>query len=398
MSHYRIFNSNDALNYARQYSGLTADVLIKAEEIGDGNLNLVFKICDSYGLSRVIVKQALPYVRCVGESWPLTLDRARLEAETLLAHYQYAPEHTVKIIHYDNALAAMVMEDLSDYRILRTSLINGEYLQQTPSLLADYLARVVFYHSDFYLIGPQKKLKVTQHSNPEMCAISEELIFTHPYRLHTSNDYPDRLAGIVDRLQQDKALRQAVAQLKHRFLTHAEALLHGDIHTGSVFVAEKGVKVIDAEFGFFGPIGFDCGTLIGNWLLNYCALPGLFANREACLAREQRLQDIVQFWQQFSTTFIQLAESDTQDLALANRGYTELFLAKIWQDTLGYAGTELIRRVIGLSHVADMKAISCPEMQASCLHYALELGQTLILAAPVIETPAELTARIRQAA
>ncbi len=31
---------------------------------------------------RAIVKQALPYVRCVGESRPLTLDRARLEAQT----------------------------------------------------------------------------------------------------------------------------------------------------------------------------------------------------------------------------------------------------------------------------------------------------------------------------
>jgi 5-methylthioribose kinase len=34
------------------------------------NLNLVFKVFDRQGVSRAIVKQALPYVRCVGESWP----------------------------------------------------------------------------------------------------------------------------------------------------------------------------------------------------------------------------------------------------------------------------------------------------------------------------------------
>lgn len=80
MSLYRTFTAADAVEYARQY-GQVADpqALVSADEIGDGNLNLVFKIRDRGGVSRVIVKQALPYVRCVGESWPLTLDRARIE-------------------------------------------------------------------------------------------------------------------------------------------------------------------------------------------------------------------------------------------------------------------------------------------------------------------------------
>lgn len=97
MSLYRTFTAADAVEYARQY-GQVADpqALVSADEIGDGNLNLVFKIRDREGVSRVIVKQALPYVRCVGESWPLTLDRARIEAETLRVHGGFCPRHTVK--------------------------------------------------------------------------------------------------------------------------------------------------------------------------------------------------------------------------------------------------------------------------------------------------------------
>ena len=38
-------------------------------EVGDGNLNLVFIVTSRAG--GVVVKQALPYVRLVGESWPL---------------------------------------------------------------------------------------------------------------------------------------------------------------------------------------------------------------------------------------------------------------------------------------------------------------------------------------
>ena len=71
MSTYRIFNADDAVAYAKTYGHYAhPEQLLQADEIGDGNLNLVFKIRDAQGISRLIVKQALPYVRCVGESWP----------------------------------------------------------------------------------------------------------------------------------------------------------------------------------------------------------------------------------------------------------------------------------------------------------------------------------------
>ena len=120
MSQYHTFTAQDAVEYARQFGGLdNPSSLVEAQEVGDGNLNLVFKIFDNDGVSRIIVKQALPYVRCVGESWPLTLDRARLEAQTLVEHYQHCPQHTVKIHHYDPALAVMAAANLR-------ALVSGE--------------------------------------------------------------------------------------------------------------------------------------------------------------------------------------------------------------------------------------------------------------------------------
>ncbi len=53
----------------------------KVREVGDGNLNLVFIVTS--GAAGAVVKQALPYVRLVGESWPLPLDRAHFEREAL---------------------------------------------------------------------------------------------------------------------------------------------------------------------------------------------------------------------------------------------------------------------------------------------------------------------------
>lgn len=296
MSHYRTFTARDAVAWAQQHGGLAnPETLTHAEEVGDGNLNLVFKVFDNAGISRIIVKQALPYVRCVGESWPLTLDRARLEAETLIAHYQHCPQHTVHILHFDPALAVMVMEDLSSYRIWRGELIRGEYYPQAASQLGEYLAQVLFHTSDFYLHPHQKKAEVARFINPDMCEITEDLFFNDPYCQHERNNYPAALESEVAALREDTDLKLAVSALKHRFFSHAEALLHGDIHSGSVFVAKGRLKAIDAEFGFFGPAGFDPGTAIGNLLLNYCGLPGLLPLREAADAREQRLADICEF-------------------------------------------------------------------------------------------------------
>ena len=397
MSQYHTFTPGDAVAYAQQFGGIDdPSELVSAQEVGDGNLNLVFKIYDTHGVSRVVVKQALPYVRCVGESWPLTLDRARLEAQTLVAHYQHAPQHTVKIHHFDPELAVMVMEDLSDHRIWRGELINNVYYPQAASQLGEYLAQALFHTSDFYLHPHEKKAQVARFINPEMCEITEDLFFNDPYQVHERNNYPAELEAEVAALRDDASLRLAVASLKHRFFSHAEALLHGDIHSGSIFVAEDSFKAIDAEFGYFGPIGFDIGTAIGNLLLNYCGLPGHLGIRDAAAAREQRLHDIQTLWNTFAERFHSLAAEKTRDAALAWPGYASAFLKKVWNDAIGFCGTELIRRSVGLSHVADIETIQDEAMRHECLRHAIALGTALIVIADRIDSVEELVARVRQ--
>ncbi|MFV9066920.1 S-methyl-5-thioribose kinase [Serratia fonticola] len=397
MSQYRTFTAADAVEYARQYGQLAdPQALVSADEIGDGNLNLVFKIRDADGISRVIVKQALPYVRCVGESWPLTLDRARIEAETLLIHGALCPRHTVQVLHHDPELAVMVQEDLSDHHIWRSELVKGRYYPLAAGQLAEYLAQTLFHTSDFYQTAQLKKAEVSRFTNPELCQITEDLFFSDPYQDHERNQFDEALLPQVLALRDDAALKLAVAGLKHRFLSKAEALLHGDIHSGSIFVAEGKLKAIDAEFGFYGPIGFDIGTALGNLLLNYCGLPGLFGPRDAAAGREQRLQDVRELWLIFADRFLVLCHQHSRDATLALPGYAEQFLQQVWTDAVGYCGTELIRRTIGLAHVADLDSITDAEMRAECQRNALNLGRALIVNAPHIEHIDALLARIRQ--
>src|SRR3984957_15164199 len=45
-----------------------------AREVGDGNLNAVYIV--EGGAGSLFVKQALPYLRLVGDAWPLPLERS----------------------------------------------------------------------------------------------------------------------------------------------------------------------------------------------------------------------------------------------------------------------------------------------------------------------------------
>ncbi|VTM53125.1 5-methylthioribose kinase [Klebsiella pneumoniae] len=397
MSQYHTFTAHDAVAYAQQFAGIdNPSELVSAQEVGDGNLNLVFKVFDRQGVSRAIVKQALPYVRCVGESWPLTLDRARLEAQTLIAHYQHSPQHTVKIHHFDPELAVMVMEDLSDHRIWRGELIAKRLLSPGGPPAWRLSGAVLFTPAISTSIPTRKRRRwrslLTRRCarSPRICSLTTRIRSTSA--ITTRRSWRPDVAALRD----DAQLKLAVAALKHRFFAHAEALLHGDIHSGSIFVAEGSLKAIDAEFGYFGPIGFDIGTAIGNLLLNYCGLPGQLGIRDAAAAREQRLNDIHQLWTTFAERFQALAAEKTRDAALAYPGYASAFLKKVWADAVGFCGSELIRRSVGLSHVADIDTIQDDAMRHECLRHAITLGRALIVLAERIDSVDELLARVRQ--
>src|SRR5215469_11777125 len=89
----------------------------RVREVGDGNLNLVFIVEGPAG--GVVVKQALPYVRLVGESWPLPLERSWFEYNALVEEARYAGRLTPAVFHFDRAQAMIVMEYLHPHLIMR---------------------------------------------------------------------------------------------------------------------------------------------------------------------------------------------------------------------------------------------------------------------------------------
>jgi 5-methylthioribose kinase len=380
MIQYHALSENEAIAYARHVSGVfSEDAELVSREIGDGNLNLVFHITDTISGKSLILKQALPYAKVVGESWPLTIDRARIESQALLLQSSFCPDLVPQVYAYDSDLALTVMEDLSDHVIMRHGLIQGNQYPLFAGHMGHFLANTLFYSSDLGLNQQEKKQRVQQFINPELCKITEDLIFDHPYTDADTNNFNPLIRKEVEQVWHNKALQLEVALLREKFLTHAQALLHGDLHTGSIFITSRSTKMIDPEFAYYGPMGFDIGAVIANLLLNFAGQEAWIADETARETfRDYLLHTVREVWQVFSDQFQELWLKDGVDRMAQVEGYRENYMQRVLQDSIGFAGAKMIRRVIGLAHVADIQSIPDPELRAQAERIALHIGESLI--------------------
>ncbi len=359
--------------------------LWRVREVGDGNLNLVFIVEGPSG--GLIVKQALPYVRLVGESWPLPLKRSFFEYHALTRSAARDPGLVPTVHYFDEAQAIIVMDYLSPHIILRRALIAGQILPRIAWDLGHYLARTAFRGSDLAMETRAKKADVALFSdNVELCDISENLVFSDPYFEAKLNRHTPQLSALVAELRADRDLKVAAQRLKHTFSAKSETLCHGDMHTGSVMVTTGDTKVIDPEFAFYGPFGFDIGMLLANYWMSFFSQKGHGSRDDV---REYLLNVIIQTWSNFRAEFAALWRSerkgilyqsslfeDRNDMLGAEQSLQHV-LRDIQTDMLGFAGIEIHRRILGLAHNADFETIADDTLRSVCEAPALKLGRHL---------------------
>ncbi|WP_152394691.1 S-methyl-5-thioribose kinase [Paenibacillus guangzhouensis] len=381
MSAYHPLTLEEAIQIAREIPDLFHEKAdLSAREIGDGNLNLVFHISDEASDKSIILKQALPYAKVVGESWPLTLDRARIESEALILEHKLCPNLVPTVYRYDAELAMTIMEDLSDHTIMRKGLIEGNRYPLFAGHIAEFLARTLFFTSDLGMNQQAKKEAVKQFINPELCKITEDLIFADPYVDSETNNFNPAIRDAVEALWADQALKLEVAQLREKFLTSAQALLHGDLHTGSIFITEQSTKVIDPEFAYYGPMGFDIAAVLSNLAMNYIGQEFWSKSSEARASyRNYLVETLRDIWDTFDTNFRALWNEHAVDPLAHTPGYQDLYMQRLLQDAIGFAGCKMIRRTIGLAHVADIDTISDAAVKERTERLALAIGRTLIM-------------------
>lgn len=378
---YKPLDEFDVSHLLKEKGLFLKDEQLIVKEISDGNLNVVFRVTSESDKNKsVILKQALPYVRVIGESMPLTLERAGFEAEALILQARLCPGSVPRVHYYDPEMAVIVMDDLSGYMLMRKGLIQGNKYPLFPRHIGKFMAYTLFLTSDLYMDPIEKKLLVKKYINPELCKITEDLVFTEPYYNCPRNRYNPLIVEQVKLLWSDNALRLEVAKLKEGFLTHAQSLVHGDLHTGSIFVTESDTRVFDPEFSFYGPAGFDVGAVLANLCLSCCSQIGHINNET--LRKDYMIYLINTFmkvWICFQEDFSNLWDERLAEFMSRTPGYKEYYMARLFSDSLGYAGCKTIRRIVGLAHVADLDSIEDVSVRSKGELMALQIGKELIL-------------------
>lgn len=378
-------------------------------EVGDGNLNLVFIVKGAR--AGIAVKQALPYVRLVGESWPLPLSRAHYEYLALSRQAELAPGLVPSLLHHNEPLALTVMELLEPHIIMRKGLVAATQYPRFVDDITTFMAQTLFFTSDLALSAAEKKQGIAAFAgNHALCKITEDLIFTDPYRIAEQNRWTaPYLDGLAAELREDMDLHIAVSRLKLKFMASPEALLHGDLHTGSIMVTENETRVIDPEFAFYGPMGFDVGAVLANLLMAYFASSGHErAPGDRRAFETWLLETVEQVWNEFARKFLDLwragAEGDGYPVSLfaGEKGAARLeaerqaYMQRLFADTVGFAAAKVIRRIFGLAHNIDFELIEDPQARATCEARAVRLARAMMMETKAFPAIADVAGAARK--
>lgn len=389
MSAYRPLSASLLIDHLATLPDLTARLGGKAadwtaREVSDGNLNTVFIVTGPAG--SVCCKQSLPYVR-VDPNWAMPLERTLFEARWMQAVSPAVGHQIPELYHLDEGLFLIVMENLGSHQVLRSALVSGVAPAGFAARIGEFVGHAAYVTSwralafeDVYALRDKFS------RNLALTRITVDLVLTDPYRSACSRNHwlSPELDDLVTALQEDAVLHTAVERMQERFLSSSQALLHGDLHTGSIMISGDDVRVIDGEFAVYGPIGFDLGMFIANLVMNGYAQTG----------HEDWMRDeIALLWASFRRAYLERwehggAQGDVGSLTQPANCGTERtrFVQQVMHDAVGFAGLEMIRRTIGFAQIADYEAAQDRAGEIEARRRALMTGRSLIQKAFQIDT------------
>ncbi|MDD3467027.1 MAG: S-methyl-5-thioribose kinase [Campylobacterales bacterium] len=386
---YQVLDVNSVTEYAKStpnIANILGEGIYKAQEVGDGNLNLVFIVCNPTNGASVVIKQALPYLRCVGESFPLGEQRMLFEIRSMLTYSHTVPSLVPQIFHSDESKYTLAMQNLSEHIIMRKGILEQKVYPRFADDITDFIAKTTFSTSTFGMDSMKRtKLAMDFATNTELRKLTEDFVFTFPYMHNETNRHNPLIEGAAKHIKTNGEFKAKAMELKYIFMTKAEALLHGDLHTGSVMLNEKETFVIDSEFAFLGPIGFDLGAVVGNLLM-------------ASLAMKARNKDEYGEWLE-STAYDVMDKFASKYETLLIDGEGAMYDNKYWHETgrehkvalakkitsdiikesIGFAGCKMARRQLGVAHILEIDSIEDDKMRAAVETKVLDLAKEMVI-------------------
>lgn len=233
-----------------------------------------------------------------------------------------------------------------------------------------------------------------------MCKLTEDYVFTFAFMQHPSNDTANiKNNPLANKIFDDTKFKEKVLQLKYIFMNSTDCLLHGDLHTGSIMLNTNETYIIDSEFAFVGPFGFDIGALLANLTSAYIHHTIVSKDEEY---KKWILKTIYDILTMFKNKFLQLWQQ-TKDSALITDGfvdnttlknYKNSFIQNIIRQSVGFAGCEMIRRIFGAAGVDEIRGIKDKNSKDKAEILVFDIGRKFVIEYNDINSPEDIISTI----
>ena len=126
---YFLLKEEDVIQYVREKSHFfSPDAKLACKEIGDGNLNYVYRVEDVETGRSLIAKQAGVTLR-ISKEMKLSTERIRKDAQILRLHAEVAPGLVPEVFAYDKTMCLSLMEDMRDFELKRYAVEQHKKIQ-----------------------------------------------------------------------------------------------------------------------------------------------------------------------------------------------------------------------------------------------------------------------------
>ncbi len=296
------------------------ETITSIERAGDGNMNLVMRV--KTDRQSIVVKQARPWV----EKYPTIaapVDRILAEASfyDLVSSSTKVARMMPTVIAADAKLKLLVLQDLgsaADYSSLYSCDKSSETREVVFEEAASWLAHLHQTELESETTPGCQPLRILNHCH----------IFSIPLSDPPELDLDSVCQGlerVSGSIRNDVQLAEAFEQLGKNYLNPPDSslsLLHGDYYPGSWLSTRDGFRVIDPEFCFLGPREFDLGVMSAHYIFCIAA------------AELESVRRLVSAYESSAETKVSLSL------------------------VLGFAGTEIIRRILGVAQLPILADLS----------------------------------------
>lgn len=244
MKNYKFLLKDDSILNLLNSSNL------KIKEIGDGNLNFVFKISNNKK-NTYAIKHAKPYLKILGKDFKLTTNRIIAEMNSMEYFNTICPKYVPKIYIKNEKKHFFLMEYLKHYKPLRKRKTNHKVYKKLGSFL--------------FKVATNTPKKNSYYECEQLKQITKNYVFEYPF----IKDHKSLV--ILSYFPQKKFSNDFLKNLeylKNIFLNSKSSLIHGDLHTDSIMVKNNDIAIIDSEFSLYSEISFDIGNILAHTLFS----------------------------------------------------------------------------------------------------------------------------------